>query len=133
MTPETLLDHAIHARTFAYAPYSGYRVGAALLGADGTVYTGCNIENAAYPATVCAERTALFKAVSSGCRSFTALAVVAGRDAPDSCACPCGVCRQALSEFCPLEMPVYLLDGGDVRTLTMGELLPHSFGKSQLE
>ena len=133
MTPEQLLNHAIQARNFAYAPYSGYRVGAALLGTDGTVYTGCNIENAAYPATVCAERTALFKAVSGGCRSFTALAVVAGRNAPDSCACPCGICRQALSEFCLPEMPVYLLDGGEVLTLTMGELLPHRFGQNQLE
>ncbi len=127
MTAEQLLNCAIEARERAYAPYSRYRVGAALLGADGTVYTGCNIENAAYPATVCAERTALFKAVSEGCRAFAALAVVGGTDHPDSCAYPCGVCRQALSEFCPPEMPVYLLDSGRTVTLTLGELLPHSF------
>ncbi|MBQ9083925.1 MAG: cytidine deaminase [Clostridia bacterium] len=127
MTAEQLLNCAIQARERAYAPYSRYRVGAALLGADGTVYTGCNIENAAYPATVCAERTALFKAVSEGCRQFSALAVVGGAEEPDSCAYPCGVCRQVLSEFCPPEMPVYLLDGGHIVKLTLGELLPHSF------
>lgn len=127
MTAEQLLNCAIEARERAYAPYSRYRVGAALLGADGTVYTGCNIENAAYPATVCAERTALFKAVSEGCRRFAALAVVGGTAQPDSCAYPCGVCRQALSEFCPPEMPVYLRKDGRIVTLTLGELLPHSF------
>jgi cytidine deaminase len=132
MTAEQLLNRAIEARMRAYAPYSRYRVGAALLGADGMVYTGCNIENAAYPATVCAERTALFKAVSEGCRDFRALAVVGGMDAPDNCAYPCGICRQALSEFCPPEMPVYLLDGDRPVTLTLGALLPHSFSAKNL-
>lgn len=132
-TPEELLRCAVAAREGAYAPYSGYKVGAALLGADGTVYTGCNIENAAYSVTVCAERTALFKAVSSGCRRFCGLAVVGGRDGLGDFAWPCGVCRQALSEFCPPELPVYVLDGqGRMETHTLGALLPHAFGPGAL-
>ena len=140
MTPMELVNHAIAARTRAYAPYSRYRVGAALLGENGVVYMGCNIENAAYPATVCAERTALFKAVSEGCCRFTALAVVGGperADAPDRLgdyACPCGVCRQALSEFCPPTMPVYLLnDADELKIYTMGDLLPHSFSAASIK
>ena len=111
----------------AYAPYSNYRVGAALLAADGTVFTGCNVENASYGLTNCAERTALFKAVSEGRRSFRALAIVGGTaKAP---ALPCGACRQALAEFCAPDMPVAVapLRGGAPVVRTLGDYLPFSF------
>ncbi len=121
---------AIKAMNTAYAPYSGYRVGAALLTASGRVYTGCNIENASYTPTVCAERTAVFKAVSEGEREFTMLAVAGGKDGEvDGVFPPCGVCRQVLSEFCPPEMPIALVKDthGNCEMLTLGELLPLSF------
>ena len=99
MTPEKLISMAVEAMGKAYAPYSGFQVGAALLCSDGTVYTGCNIENASYGMTVCGERTAIFKMVSEGCLTFKALAVVGGDDEPAE-AGPCGACRQVISEFC---------------------------------
>ena len=104
MTPIELVNLAKEARTHAYVPYSGYAVGAALLCADGTVYQGCNIENASYSPTVCAERVAVFKAVYDGRRDFAAIAVVGGPEggpAETFCA-PCGVCRQVMVEFCDL-------------------------------
>ena len=104
MTDRDLLSRAIAARETAYAPYSGFTVGAALLCGDGTVYDGCNIENAAHTPTVCAERTAFFKAVSEGKRAFTAMAV-AGGTAPCP---PCGVCRQVMAEFCDGDFAVIL-------------------------
>lgn len=121
---------AIKAMKSAYAPYSGYCVGAALLTEDGRVYTGCNIENASYSPTVCAERTAIFKAVSEGERRFAMLAVAGGKDGEVTGAFPpCGVCRQVLSEFCSPDMPIVLVkdaDGnGEIHTL--GELLPLAF------
>ena len=125
---EALEAAARAAAARAYAPYSEYRVGAALLGSDGSVWTGCNVENASYGLTMCAERTALFKAVSEGCRTFSAL-VVAGGGA-DSPAMPCGACRQALAEFCGAEMPVAvvpLAGGGPAVRKTLGEFLPFSF------
>jgi cytidine deaminase len=101
MTPEKLVELAKEAMTHAYAPYSGFKVGAALLCADGTVYQGCNIENAAFSPTVCAERSAIFKAVYDGVRDFTAIAVVGGKNGTISGTFPpCGVCRQVLREFC---------------------------------
>lgn len=116
----------------AYAPYSRYKVGAALLAADGTVYRGCNVENASYGLTNCAERTALFKAVSEGRRRFAALAIAGG--AADSPARPCGACRQALSEFCGPDMPVAVvpLRGGKPEIRTLGSYLPFSFGGGAL-
>jgi cytidine deaminase len=121
-----LVSAAREAAANAYCPYSHYPVGAALLTADGQVYTGCNVENISYGLSNCAERTALFKAVSSGCRAFVALAVAGGekRAAP-----PCGACRQALSEFCPPELPVVYapLSGRKETITTLGELLPLSF------
>ncbi len=121
---------AINAMNTAYAPYSGYRVGAALLAASGRVYTGCNIENASYTPTVCAERTAVFKAVSEGEREFTLLAVAGGKDGKVAGAFPpCGVCRQVLAEFCPPETPIVLVKDaeGNYEMHTLGELLPLSF------
>ena len=129
MTPEQLIDLAKDAMTRAYSPYSGFKVGAALLCADGTVYQGCNIENASFTPTVCAERTAVFKAVSEGKREFTALAVCGGKDGVITGLCPpCGVCRQVLREFCRDDFPVYLaLPAGKYETRTMAQLLPDSF------
>ena len=124
-----LMASAVAAREYAYSPYSGYRVGAALLGADGKVYTGCNIENAGYTPTNCAERTAIFKAVSEGERSFLTIAVTGGKEneAPGYCT-PCGVCRQVLAEFCGADLRVLLGNASDVRVVTLGELLPEAFG-----
>ncbi len=129
MNPEQLIELAKVAMDNAYTPYSGYKVGAALLCADGTVYTGCNIENAAFSPTVCAERTAIFKAVSEGKRDFTAIAICGGKDGiltgffP-----PCGVCRQVIREFCTDDFVIYLAGAeGKYRTYTLAELLPESF------
>jgi len=129
MTPEKLIGLAMEAMENAYAPYSGFRVGAALLCADGTVYRGCNIENAAFSPTNCAERTAFFKAVSEGRRDFSALAVCGGKDGHITGFCPpCGVCRQVIREFCGMDFPVYIAGPeGQYRTRTLAQLLPDSF------
>ena len=121
-----LCESAVAAAAAAYAPYSGFSVGAALLADDGTVFTGCNVENGSYGLTMCAERTAVFKAVSEGRRRFSAIAIAGGRDTP---AYPCGACRQVLAEFCPPETPVICLtlDATRIERLTLGELLPHTF------
>ena len=133
MTDRELILNAIEARKNAYTPYSHFQVGAALLAEDGTVYLGCNIENAAYTPTNCAERTALFKAVSEGEQSFTAIAVVGGKgkELADFCA-PCGVCRQALAEFCDGEFRVILGTPKDIRVYKFKELLPFAFGRADL-
>ena len=109
---EKLIKEALRARTFSYSPYSHYQVGAALLAKDGSIYTGCNIENAAYSPTNCAERTAFFKAVSEGKREFCAIAIVGGPEEAGitQYAYPCGVCRQVMMEFCnPKEFRVLSL------------------------
>lgn len=133
MKPEELVKLAQEAMTMAYAPYSGYKVGAALLCADGTVYKGCNIENASYTPTVCAERTAIFKAVSEGKRDFAAIAVCGGKDGVLTGAFPpCGVCRQVMREFCGEDFTVYLVGAnGSCETLTLGQLLPYSFSAEE--
>ena len=131
ITPMQLLEEAKKARERSYAPYSQCRVGAALLTADGKIYHGCNIENAAFGPTVCAERVAIFKAVSEGVRGFVAIAVVGGKAVETSGSFPpCGVCRQVLREFCsPEEMTVILeKDDGSPLLLTLADLLPYSFG-----
>jgi len=121
-----LVKAAREAAANAHCPYSHYPVGAALLTSDGQVYTGCNVENISYGLSNCAERTALFKAISAGCRDFVALAVAGGelKAAP-----PCGACRQVMAEFCVAEMPVVFarLKGGKAVTTTLGALLPLSF------
>lgn len=135
MTPEKLIEMAIEARKAAYAPYSGYRVGAALLGKSGKVYVGCNIENASYTPTVCAERVAVFKAVSEGEKEFEAIAVCGGnKEEIEGSFPPCGVCRQVLREFCdPDAFKVYMIDkGGAYKTVTLAELLPYGFGPDHL-
>ncbi|PVF93926.1 cytidine deaminase [Serendipita vermifera] len=138
-----LIEAAIQAKEGAYCPYSKFRVGAALLTPDGTIIKGANIENASYGGTICAERTAIVKAVSEGSRSFVALAVTT--DVPSSIS-PCGICRQVLREFCALQMPVYLVPAGYDPTKHEGTtdeklkpletsiegLLPHSFGPEHL-
>ena len=130
MKPEELLQLAEKAMMNAYAPYSRHFVGAALEAADGRVYTGCNVESASFTPTSCAERTALFKAVSEGKRDFAAVAVASGKTNGGAAAFPpCGVCRQALAEFCAPEMPVYVLEAdGSVRCMLLKELLPFAFG-----
>ena len=129
----SLMASAVAAREYANSPYSGYRVGAALLGKSGKLYTGCNVENAGYTPTNCAERTAVFKAVSEGEREFTAIAVAGGMgDSIDPACTPCGVCRQVLAEFCAADMPVILGTPEEMRVLTLGELLPFAFTKKNL-
>lgn len=125
-----LLEKARQVRERAYAPYSGFPVGAALLGPSGQVYTGCNVENAAYPLTTCAERAAVAKAISEGERQFEAIAIVTSTGAT-----PCGACRQILREFGGPEGDLRVLVGdleGNVRTFTIKELLPASFTPDQL-
>ncbi len=128
---EELLRQAIRAREPAYAPYSGFSVGAALLDAHGSVHAGCNVENVSFGLTVCAERIAVFKAVSEGVRDFRAIAVV-GPDDTAACA-PCGSCRQVLAEFAP-ELAVVTPDGeGGVRIWSLAELLPAAFDRTDLQ
>ncbi len=128
MEAKTLLAEARRARECAYAPYSGFAVGAALLCENGKIYTGANVENASYGATMCAERTALFRAVTEGERAFSALAIVGGRIGEETVLCPpCGMCRQVLSEFCGSELPIYLEGAEGVQTTTLGTLLPFAF------
>ena len=129
MKPETLIEYAIEAMQRAYAPYSGYQVGAALLCEDGAVYQGCNIENGAYSPTLCAERTAFAKAVSEGQRAFVAIAVCGGKDGVISGLFPpCGVCRQVMREFCKDDFMIYMADkDGSYAQRTLSQLLPDSF------
>lgn len=132
MTKEELVKKAYEAQKFSYSPYSGFQVGAALLTGSGKVYTGCNIENAAFSPTNCAERTAFFKAISEGEKEFQAIAVVGNqKDAPKeewSFCTPCGVCRQVMLEFVnPEEFTIILGKGEEIKTFTLNQLLPESF------
>ena len=134
MTDQELMAMAVEARKASYSPYSGFRVGAALLAKNGKVYTGCNVENAAYSPTNCAERTAVFKAVSEGEREFLAIAIVGGKgeELSDFCA-PCGVCRQVLAEFTDENFRILLGTPEQFSVYSMKEILPYSFGKNNLE
>lgn len=126
-----MIELAVSAKQRAYVPYSHFHVGACLLGRDGKYYLGCNIENAAYSPTNCAERTALFKAVSEGMTEFAALAIVSDSK---TYTFPCGVCRQVLAEFCDRSMPVICANcEGEYCVCTLGELLPHAFTKEDME
>lgn len=130
MKTEDLVNRAKTIREKAYVPYSKFPVGAALLTSTGKVYEGCNIENAAYPVTCCAERVAIFKAISDGEYSFDTLAVVADTDRPVP---PCGSCRQVISEFFDGKTKVHTTNlNGDIKTLTVEELLPYSFTSNDL-
>lgn len=127
---DKLVKAALDARKCAYAPYSHFTVGAALLAEDGTIFTGGNIENASYGAANCAERTAIFKAVTEGVRSFTAIAIAGGREEerPSDYAYPCGICRQVMSEFCDDDFIILVAkDEDDYVELTLSELLPYGF------
>lgn len=127
MDYKALIKSAEGAREKAYAPYSGFKVGAALLAADGTVYTGCNVENASFGATICAERTAFTKAVSEGSHSFKAIAIVGGAENDDKECPPCGICRQFMSEFCGSDFQIVLKSGNEYKIFTLGGLLPSAF------
>ena len=125
-----LIEEAKKARSMAYVPYSKFQVGAALLTNDDKVYLGCNIENAAYSMTNCAERTAMFKAFSEGDKEYKAIAVVADTERPVP---PCGACRQVMAELCPQDMKVYLTNlKGDIQELTVKDLLPGAFTAEDL-
>lgn len=129
MTPEKLIELAKEAMTHAYAPYSHFKVGAALLCADGTVYQGCNIENASYSPTNCAERTAFFKAVYDGHRDFSAIAICGGMEGIiTGFTTPCGVCRQVMQEFCNGDFLIYVIGpDGAYDTYTLAQMLPGGF------
>ncbi len=135
MNEKELCKEAIDAMKNAYAPYSGYKVGAALLTEKGKLFAGCNIENAAYTPTVCAERVALFNAISSGERNFTAIAVAGGKDGVISGAFPpCGVCRQVMAEFCAPDFAVLVVTGEDsYKKYTLNELFPQAFTPKNIE
>lgn len=139
MDVKLLIQKAFEARKNAYAPYSGYMVGAALLGKNSIIYTGCNIESATYSPTNCGERTAFFKAISEGVKDFTAIAIVGGmedtKDGDFDFAPPCGVCRQVMAEFCSYEdFDVILAKSVDeYKIYKLGELLPLGFDKSKLD
>ena len=127
MTEKELVSLAVEVRENSYSPYSGFKVGAALLTKNGKVYKGCNIENGAFSPTNCAERTAVFTAVADGEKEFEAIAVVGGADEINAFCPPCGVCRQVLSEFCKEDFEIHLFNGEEIKTFTLGELLPESF------
>ena len=135
MDERELCSAAIRAMKKSYSPYSNYTVGAALLCGNGMIYTGCNIENAAYSPSVCAERTAFFKAVSEGKRDFVAIAVAGGKygEIQDG-APPCGVCRQVMAEFCGGDFEILVVTGKkSYKSYTLSELLPESFGPENLD
>ena len=132
-----MIEIALSQLAYSYTPYSDFKVGAALLGKNGRIYTGCNIENAAYSATNCAERTAIFRAVSEGNMRFRAIAIVGGpkESEPGDFCPPCGVCRQVMTEFCdPETFRIILMNGaGEIREYLLKELLPLGFTGKALE
>ncbi|MEW9051285.1 MAG: cytidine deaminase [Neobacillus sp.] len=131
MEEKVLIKEAIKASELAYVPYSKFQVGAALLSVDGQVFHGCNIENASYGMTNCAERTALFKAYSEGVTKFTSLTVVGDTERPIS---PCGACRQVISELCDPDMEVVLTNlKGDIQRMKVSDLLPGAFSPNDLK
>lgn len=134
MSNKELVKAAFEAMKNAYAPYSGYTVGAALLGKSGTLYTGCNVESASYSPTNCAERTAFFKAISEGERKFSKIAIVGGkRGKVTDMFMPCGVCRQVMAEFCDDDFEIIVaLSHDDFKSFTLKELLPFGFSKSNI-
>lgn len=131
LEPEELVMLAVKARENAYVPYSEFHVGAAILADNGKIYTGCNVENASYGAAICAERTAVVKAISDGAKKILALAIASDSNRPTM---PCGICRQVVSEFCTPDTPLYLSNrNGEYEVYLFSEILPHSFKKSDME
>ena len=132
-TDAELIRAAFKARSFAYTPYSHFKVGAALLTKSGECFLGCNTENASFPAGICAERAAISAAVTAGFKEFEKIAISGGKNGviTDYCT-PCGVCRQVLSEFCGKDFKIITFNGKDIKTYTLGELLPYSFGGDNL-
>lgn len=129
-----LLNIAVQAREGAYAPYSGFFVGAALLCSDGEIFTGANVENSSYGGTICAERVAITSAVTHGHRNFEAIAIVGAPEgqAPTQTCVPCGFCRQVMSEFCSPDFKIILADGDNIKVYTIGEMLPAAFTPDML-
>ena len=129
MDEKILIEKALSMLEYSYAPYSNFKVGAALLTEDGKIYTGCNIENVAFGPSNCAERTAIFKAVSEGERKFSAIAIVGGPNGKTESFCaPCGVCRQVMAEFCKMDFKIIMAKNVDeYKIMTLEELLPESF------
>ncbi len=128
-----LIKEALRAREHSYSPYSTFRVGCAVLCKSGKIFTGCNVENAAYGETVCAERIAIFKAISEGQRDFSAICIVGGIDAITDYTYPCGSCRQVLCEHCDKDFKIVLFDGKNAKSCTLGELFPFSFEKRSIK
>lgn len=129
--PDELVRLALKVRENAYVPYSGFHVGVALFADNGKVYTGCNVENASYGAAICAERTAIVKAISDGAKRILAIAVSSDSNSPTM---PCGICRQVLSEFCLSTMPLFLSNrNGEFKIYSFDDILPYSFKKSDME
>ena len=127
MDGKELIALAKRARKASYSPYSGFSVGAALLTKSGKIFTGCNIENATFSPTICAERTAFAKAISEGEREFEAVAIVGGKDRDDEICYPCGVCRQFMSEFCSGDFKLFFADGEEVKEIAYSEMMPYRF------
>ena len=128
-----LVQYAILTRERAYAPYSGFKVGAYLVDAYGECYYGCNIENASYSATLCAERAAFAQAIGADRYNFSAIAIVGGKDKIEDFTYPCGVCLQFMSEFCNEDFQIVLFNGNEIRVHTLAELLPNAFKKDALK
>ena len=129
---ESLIEASKAAMEHAYAPYSGFKVGAAVLGSSGKIYSGCNVENASYGLSICAERAAIFKAVCAGERAIRAVAI---SNSSGKAAFPCGACRQVMAEFAPADetVHIYLISDGGIETYTLADLLPHAFKYGVLE
>ena len=129
-----IMDMALICRRRAYAPYSNFKVGAALLTKSGKIYTGCNVENSSYGATICAERVAVTKAISEGERDFVAIAIVGGREnETDLLATPCGICLQFLREFCDDDFKIILYNGKEIKSFTLKKLFPDAFNKDNIK
>ena len=133
MSRQELIDYAVQAMQKSYAPYSKFNVGACLKAKSGKIYLGCNIENAAFSPSICAERTAFAKAVSEGEREFDSIAIVGGKNGIISDFCPpCGVCRQVMAEFCGADFEIILYDGESIKSIRFDNILPYSFGKDNI-
>ncbi len=130
---DLLIKEAILARNNSYSPYSHFKVGCALLCKNGKIYTGCNVENASYAEAICAERTAIVKAVSQGDMEFTAIAIVGAIDEINDFTYPCGACRQVLNEFCDNSLEIVLYNGKETKLCTLGQLFPNSFNKKSIK